>query len=69
MENLNAASVSYPVLKISAYPFPPDLIRDIAGRCKELLILEEGYPFIEEALRASLIMVSGSMEEWMARYQ
>jgi len=65
MENLNAASVSYPVLKISAYPFPPDLIRDIAGRCKELLILEEGYPFIEEALRGILdngIRIYGRMD-------
>ena len=54
MENLNEASVSYPVLKISAYPFPADLIKDIAGRCKELLVLEEGYPIIEEGLRGIL---------------
>ena len=43
-----------PVLKISAYPFQSDLIKDITGRCKEVLVLEEGAPFLEEALRGIL---------------
>lgn len=54
MENLIELSVDYPVLKISAYPFPNDLIREITERCKEILILEEGFPFIEEGLRGIL---------------
>jgi indolepyruvate ferredoxin oxidoreductase alpha subunit len=43
-----------PVLKISAYPFPKDLIKDITGRCREILILEEGAPLIEQDLRGIL---------------
>jgi indolepyruvate ferredoxin oxidoreductase alpha subunit len=54
MENINGFSDDFPVLKISAYPFPDDLIRDITGRCKEVLILEEGFPIIEEGLRGFL---------------
>ncbi|MDQ1296884.1 MAG: indolepyruvate ferredoxin oxidoreductase, alpha subunit, partial [Bacteroidota bacterium] len=54
MENIGGSSKNYPVLKITAYPFPTDLIRDITARCSEILILEEGYPIIEESLRGFL---------------
>jgi indolepyruvate ferredoxin oxidoreductase alpha subunit len=54
MENIRDVSDDYPVLKISAYPFPKELILDLTSRCKEVLILEEGAPFIEEALRGIL---------------
>jgi indolepyruvate ferredoxin oxidoreductase alpha subunit len=54
MENIRKSHKNYPVLKISAYPFPSDLIRDITSRCKEILILEEGYPLIEEGIRGIL---------------
>ncbi|MGE5419566.1 MAG: thiamine pyrophosphate-dependent enzyme [Chloroflexota bacterium] len=50
MENLNSFS-DIPILKISSYPFPADLIKDISSRCEELLILEEGAPVIEELIR------------------
>ena len=53
MENLDSAS-DIPVLKISAYPFPADLVKDIASRCKELIVFEEGAPIIEESLRGLL---------------
>jgi indolepyruvate ferredoxin oxidoreductase alpha subunit len=54
MENISSIKADFPVLKISAYPFPKDLITDITGRCKEVLILEEGAPLVEEALRGIL---------------
>ena len=54
MENIGDATSDIPVLKISAYPFPKDLIEDITSRCKEVLVLEEGAPLIEEALRGLL---------------
>jgi indolepyruvate ferredoxin oxidoreductase alpha subunit len=54
MENTGGISGDFPVLKISAYPFPKDLIKDITGRCKEILVLEEGAPVVEEALRGIL---------------
>jgi indolepyruvate ferredoxin oxidoreductase, alpha subunit len=54
LENLQSNNYDYPVLKISAYPFPADTVRDITGRCSKVLILEEGYPFIEESLKGIL---------------
>ncbi len=54
MENFPDAEPDFPVLKITAYPFPKDIIKDITGRCEEILVLEEGYPIVEEALRGIL---------------
>ena len=50
MENFQDAEPDFPVLKITAYPFPKDLISDLTGRCEEVLVLEEGYPLVEEGL-------------------
>jgi len=50
-ENSGDSINDYPVLRLAAYPFPDDLIREISDRCNEILILEEGYPIIEELLR------------------
>lgn len=50
MENLHPG-MDIPVLKISCYPFPAELIKDISARCDELLILEEGAPLLEELIR------------------
>jgi indolepyruvate ferredoxin oxidoreductase, alpha subunit len=54
LENLRESDNDFPVLKISAYPFPKELIKDITGKCKEILILEEGAPVVEEAIRGIL---------------
>jgi len=54
MENFQDKGLDIPILKITAYPFPKDLISDLTGRCEEILVLEEGYPFVEEALRGIL---------------
>lgn len=65
MENFPAEGPDFPVLKISAYPFPNDLISDLTGRCEEVLILEEGYPLLEELIRGILdchLKVSGRMD-------
>jgi indolepyruvate ferredoxin oxidoreductase alpha subunit len=51
MENISETGMDFPVLKICAYPFPQDLIREIMNRCNEILVLEEGYPLIEESIK------------------
>jgi indolepyruvate ferredoxin oxidoreductase, alpha subunit len=53
-ENLDGKLKDIPVLKISAYPFSSEIIKDIYSRCDEVLVLEEGYPMIEESLRGLL---------------
>ncbi len=46
--------IEHPVLKISQYPLPVDRIRSIADECEEIIVLEEGYPFVEEMLTGIL---------------
>ncbi len=42
------------VLKISQYPLPKELIREVLNECDEVLVLEDGQPFVEEQLRGLL---------------
>ena len=41
----------FPVLKISQYPLPKELVLKMAVECKRILIAEEGQPFIEDIVR------------------
>jgi indolepyruvate ferredoxin oxidoreductase alpha subunit len=54
LENVIETLNDYPVLKIAAYPFPKDIIKNIIDTCEEILILEEGAPLIEESVRGIL---------------
>lgn len=49
MENFHQ-SCPYSVLKISQYPIPEQQIKFLYEKCDKILILEEGYPFIEDQL-------------------
>lgn len=42
------------VLKISQYPLPKTLIKKLVDSCDEVLVLEDGQPFVEEQLRGLL---------------
>jgi indolepyruvate ferredoxin oxidoreductase alpha subunit len=53
-ENMKTGGFNHPVLKICQYPLPEKQIRKIAGECDELLILEEGYPFVESKVKGLL---------------
>ncbi len=49
-------------LHISRYPIPHGALRELASRSKRILVLEEGYPFVERYLRGILstpIPISG----------
>jgi len=41
----------HPLLKISQYPVPVKQIERLLTECERILILEEGYPFLEAKLR------------------
>jgi len=49
MENLDSGH-DFSILKISAYPFPLGKIHRLVDHCDEILVLEDGYPFIEKHL-------------------
>lgn len=48
MENFTGSKCPYPVVKISFYPVPLEKIKKLEGACDEILMLEEGYPLVEE---------------------
>ena len=41
----------YPILKVSQYPLPKKLVRRLMDECEQVLIVEEGQPFIEDMVR------------------
>lgn len=50
MENYPNGVCPYPIVKIAQYPLPEIWIRKLEKECDELLIIEEGYPLVEEVL-------------------
>jgi indolepyruvate ferredoxin oxidoreductase alpha subunit len=48
------AGLHHPVLKISQYPIPGDLLNDFVKQVDEVLVLEEGAPLLEESLTGIL---------------
>ena len=59
----------YPILKISQYPLPKKLVRRLMDECKQVLIVEEGQPFIEDIVRgvADLKNVHGKLDSTLPR--
>jgi indolepyruvate ferredoxin oxidoreductase alpha subunit len=43
--------LEYPTLKICQYPLPRRQIEQLAATCREILVLEDGYPVVEEQLK------------------
>lgn len=42
------------LLKIGTYPLPVNLVRDLVNHCEEIVVVEEGYPYIETRLNGLL---------------
>ncbi|MBO4743755.1 MAG: indolepyruvate ferredoxin oxidoreductase, partial [Bacteroidales bacterium] len=43
----------HPVLKISQYPLPKELVLKLSAMCSKILVIEEGQPVVEEKLRGT----------------
>jgi len=54
MENYPDDSLKFPLLKIGQYPIPVELLNELYESVDEILVLEDGYPIVEEQLRGSL---------------
>lgn len=50
-EALGDSADDVPMLKVSQYPLPKALVRELAESCDTLLVAEEGQPLIEEMIR------------------
>jgi indolepyruvate ferredoxin oxidoreductase alpha subunit len=53
-ENFPNGDCPYPLVKISQYPVPRVFIKKITSECDKVMVLEEGYPVLEEMLKGYL---------------
>ena len=53
MENF-PDGIDYPVLKLAQYPMPRKKVEQLVDVCDEVIVLEDGYPMIEELLKGYL---------------
>ena len=54
VKEAEAGHDDFPVLKIAQYPLPATLVHELAAQCKEILVVEDGQPFVEEQVHALL---------------
>jgi indolepyruvate ferredoxin oxidoreductase alpha subunit len=62
--------LDHPLLKISQYPVSPKMLRDLVKDVGEVLLLEEGAPVVEEALRGVLesgVIIRGRLDGTLPR--
>lgn len=50
MENIGENHSPYSILKISQYPLPKEKIKELYHHCDKIIVVEEGYPVVEELL-------------------
>ena len=70
MENIGDHADDYHILSVGAYPLNREKVSELVGRCDRVLVLEEGYPLIEEQLRGLLdrdVTVLGRMDGTVPR--
>ena len=54
MEALGGELGDYSLLKLTHYPVPRSLVKQLYDHCSRLVIVEEGAPFVEEQIRGVL---------------
>jgi indolepyruvate ferredoxin oxidoreductase alpha subunit len=54
LENFSEEKLQNPLLKVGQYPIPLDLVNELYESCEKILVLEDGYPIVEELLRGML---------------
>ncbi|MCF0207629.1 MAG: indolepyruvate ferredoxin oxidoreductase subunit alpha [Bacteroidales bacterium] len=70
MENFKDGKCPYPVVKVTQYPLPYNMLNKLYDECDELLVLEDGQPFIEEHIKGFLgkgKKVMGRIDETIRR--
>lgn len=50
LEEVLGQDANESVLKLTVYPVPSALVREFVNHCEEIVLLEEGYPFVERQL-------------------
>ena len=58
MENYSDRICPHPVLKLGQYPIPYTKVEKLVNECNQILVIEDGYPFVEEQLRGFLSKIT-----------
>lgn len=69
-ENYKKSECLYTVMKLSQYPVPLEMLKKLEENCEEVLVLEEGYPLVEESVKGIFkkdIKVSGRLSGILPR--
>jgi indolepyruvate ferredoxin oxidoreductase alpha subunit len=69
-ENYPNGDCPYTVMKLCQYPIPEKMLAKMEKHCEEVLILEDGYPVVEEAVKMTFkkdIKVSGRLSGALPR--
>ncbi|MDR1054323.1 MAG: indolepyruvate ferredoxin oxidoreductase subunit alpha [Prevotellaceae bacterium] len=70
MESFRDKACPYPILKVTQYPLPRKQVQQLYNECDKLLILEEGYPIVEEMLKGYLSLgktIHGRLDDTVPR--
>ena len=70
MENFPGGKCPYPIVKITQYPLPYAFLNKLYDKCEEILVLEDGQPFVEELIKGFLgkgKKVMGRLDETIRR--
>jgi len=51
----------FPILKITAYPVEEGLLKEFLSKVEDVIVLEEGYPFLEKIIRCFHPKVKGKL--------
>ena len=60
----------FPVLKLTQYPLPKNMVRRLAQECKSIMVVEEGQPLVERMLRGVLdtpVEIKGRLDGTLPR--
>lgn len=52
MESMQNVEEEIPLIKVSQYPLPVQMIEKLSEVCEEIIIVEDGQPFVEEQVKA-----------------
>lgn len=69
-ENYPNGDCPYTVMKLSQYPVPQKMLAKMEKHCEEVLVLEEGSPVVEEAVKGAFkkdIKISGRLSGALPR--
>lgn len=70
LDEIFPSECPFPTVRISQYPLPKKMLRKLGRECDRILVVEEGQPFIEKAMRGvidSSVTILGRFDDVVER--